>query len=221
MTFKTKDFVSVDFDLYANGKLVQTTSEKKAKEANLEGKDFKPVSMVLGKAFVLKALDEAIEKTDIGKENSIELTAEQAYGKRKKEMIRTFPENSFIQNKMRPVVGMTYDFNGMYGTVKSASRGRVMVDFNNPLSGKDIKIDFKVIEKIEDIKTQMETIFEAVLKFPNNMYNIEVKNKNITLAIPKELHPIKDQLTKTFEEFIFNFKDFTLELQEKEVTKEN
>lgn len=220
MTFKTKDFVSVDFDLYANGKLAQTTNEKKAKEANLEGKEFKPATLVLGKAFVLQALDEAVEKSSKGKEETIELTPDEAFGKRKKEMIRTFPEKSFIENKMRPVVGMTYDFNGMYGIIKSVSRGRVMVDFNNPLAGRDIKIDFKVIDKIDDMKEKLETVFKSVLKLPEHMYSIEVKDKTIELSAPKELHPIKDQLSKTLDEFIENFKDYELVLKEKQVKKE-
>lgn len=217
MTFQDKDFVSVDLDLYANGKLVQTTNEKKAKDNHLEAEKFEPMVMVLGKGFILGSLDEDIKKAEIGKEKSLELSADLAFGKRKKEMIRTFPSSAFEEQKMRPVVGMTYDFNGMYGIVKSVTRGRVMVDFNNPLAGKEIKIIYTVKEKVEDIKVKLETIFETVLRFPSHLYQIEVKEKNIDLYLPQEIHPIKEQVIKSFEDFIPNIGDFSLNLKIKQV----
>lgn len=212
--YNDNDFVEIEYDIHANGNLVQTTDEKKGKAANLDIKEYGPQVIILGKGFIVKALDEDIKSS--GKaSNKLELKPEDAYGKRKKDLIRTFPKSSFDEQKIRAVPGVTYDFNGMYGTVKSVNGGRVMVDFNNPLSGKDIKIEYKINKKVEDIKVKIETVFNVVLRIPENMFEIEVKDKNINLSVPSALVSMKDMLVKSIEEFVSEIKDYKVELVEK------
>lgn len=214
MTFKEKDFVKVELDLYANGKLVQTTNEKKGKEAKLENKSYEPQALILGNAFILKALDDHILKATKNEERTLKLNAEQAYGKRKKELIKTFPKSAFDEHKLRAVPGVTYDFNGMYGTVKSVVGGRILVDFNNPLSGKEIDINYKVVKTIVEIEEKLAIVFENVLRIPQETFKIEIKEKNLTLNVPKQLMILKSQLLKSIEEFIPEIKDYKVELKE-------
>ena len=207
---KDNDFVKVDFDIYANNKLVNTTNEKKGKEENLQEQVYGPQTIIVGKAFILKALDEAIKKNEKG---ILELSPEEAYGKRKKELIRTFPKSSFDEHKLRAVVGVTYDFNGMYGTVKSVVGGRVMVDFNNPLSGKDIKVDYKLIGKVEDITEKIKVVMEAILRIPSNMFEVSVKEKIVTLKVPKQLVDVKQMFEQSLTEVISELKDYTINME--------
>jgi len=207
MVFKEKDFVEIDFDIYANDKLVQTTNEKLGKENKLDIKEYKPQEMIVGSGFILKALDDTLIKD--GKEKGfLELETEQAYGKRKKEFIKTFPKSSFDEHKLRPVVGITYDFNGTYGTVKSVAGGRIMVDFNNPLAGKDIKLNYSINKKITDVKTKLRIVLESILRMTPEMFDIVVKEKEITFFVPEQVIPIKDQLIKTLEEYIPEIKEY-------------
>ncbi len=207
MEIKDNDFVKVEFDIYANDKLVQTTNEKKGKEAQLQDKVFNPQTIIIGKAFILKALDEEIKKKQEGK---IELTPEKAYGKRQKDLIKTFNKSVFEKQKLKVVPGVTYDFNGMYGTVRSVVGGRVMVDFNNPLSGKNIKINYKVLEKVEDMKEKIKTIMTSILRVPENMYEVTIKEKIIEMKIPQQLIPMKDNLKKSFEEISPDIKNYEI-----------
>lgn len=210
MEIKDNDFVNVEFDIYANGQLASTTDEKKGKEANLQIKEYGPMSIIVGKAFVLKALDEAVKKKESDK---LELAPEDAYGKRQKELIRTFPKSAFDEQKLRAVPGITYDFNGMYGTVKSVVGGRVMVDFNNPLSGKNIVLEYKVVNKIEDVKDKIAVVLESVLRIPKNLFAVERNDKNVKVKVPAQLAALKDQLTKSFEEMVPEIKDYTVEIE--------
>ncbi len=220
--FNDRDYVKVELDLYANGKLVQTTNKKKAEENKIEAKDsvFEPQTMVIGKGALLVALDEDMKKNaNLNEKRTLELSVEDAFGKRKKELIKTFQKKVFTEQNLRVVPGVTYDFNGMFGTVKSVVGGRVMVDFNNPLSGKDIKVEYSIVEKVEDIKERITFIFKTILKMPESIYKLESKDKEVTLKIPKELFVMKDQLTKTFEEFLSDFKDLTFKFEELEKPK--
>ena len=47
MKIEQNDFVELEFDLYANDKLVQTTNEKKGKEAGLDAKEYGPKTIIV------------------------------------------------------------------------------------------------------------------------------------------------------------------------------
>lgn len=214
MEFKVNDFIEIEFDIYANGKLVQTTNEKKGKTENLKIEKYGNQTIVLGKNFILKALDEDILKNkNMNKLTTLELKTEDAYGKRNKKLIKVLPKSSFEEHKMRAVVGMVYDFNGTYGTVKSVIGGRVMVDFNSPLAGKNIEIKYKIISKIEDITKKITIVLIDVLKLPEQMFEIILKDKNITLKLPEEMIQMKDMIAKGIEEFAPEIKDYSVTIQ--------
>lgn len=217
--FKESDFVKVDFDLYANGKLVQTTSEKKGKEAGLQSEKFETATLILGKSFVLKALDEDILKGNTS--GTLELTAEQAYGKRDKTLLKTVQRKVFDEQKLRAVVGMVYDFNGMYGTVKSVSANRVLVDFNNPLSGKEIKVEYKDVKLVEDLKEKIEFSLENVLRLPKTYFDIKVDGKKVDISAPKEVVAIKDMITNALKDTLGEdtVKDLEYSFSEKQLAK--
>lgn len=209
MAYSNNDFVKVDFDIYANGKLVRTTDGKLGKENSLKIDKYAPEVMILGKGFVLKALDEAILKADSG---SLELSAKEAYGMKKKEMVKTFPKSAFDEQKLKAVVGMTYDFNGMYGSVRSISGGRITVDFNSPLAGKSIKIDYKNVTLVTDICEKVSFVMVNGLKVPVNMFLCSVKDMKVILSVPEQMVPMKEMIEKSFGEMIEDFKNYSLEL---------
>ena len=105
----------------------------------------------------------------------------------------------------------------MYGTVKSVAGGRIMVDFNNPLAGKDIKLNYKVLSKVDDMAEKISVIMETVLRIPRNLFEVSVKDKNITLKAPMQFVGTEEILSKTFKETISDYKDYNLKIEVKEV----
>ena len=216
MAFENLDVVKVELDMYANGNLVQTTDEKKAKESGLEGQEFGPQNFIVGKKIIVEALDEDLLKAEVGESRNLKLSAEEAFGKRKKEFIKTFPKKVFDEQNIRAVPGATYDFNGMYGTIKSVVGGRVMVDFNNPLAGKEIEINYKVNEKVEDMNEILSYIIHKVYKLPQDKISFEVEGEDkITLYTPKEIISMKDQLISMLKESLKNADKYTIDVKEK------
>lgn len=214
MTFENLDMVKVELDMYANGKLVQTTDEKKGKEHNLDAKEYGPQPIIIGTKTLVEALDEDMLKAKQGEIRKLNLPVEQAFGKRNKEYIKTFTKKSFDEQKIRAVPGMTYDFNGMYGTVKSVVGGRVMVDFNNPLAGKNIDIEYKIKEQVEDAKTIFDYVLKTFLKLPENMFEVKAEGTNVTLKLPSQLIGMKDQLSQTLKSYIKNLDSYTITYEE-------
>ena len=213
MAFENLDMVKVELDMYANGKLVQTSNEEKAKQHGIEAKEFGPQIMVIGSKAIVEKLDEDMLKAEVGKERKLSLSVEEAFGRRNKEYIKTFPKKSFDEQKVRPVPGMTYDFNGMYGTVKSVVGGRVMVDFNNPLAGKDIEIDYKIVEQVNDTKEKFDFVLQKLLNIPENMVEVQANDKEVTLKVPDQLLGMKDQLEQTLKSYIKNYDQYTISFE--------
>lgn len=216
MTFKKNDFVSVDFDIYANDKLVQTTSEKLGKENGLKINSYGPQTIVIGKGMILPALDNAIMKKSSG---SLDLSVDEAYGSKKKELVKTFPKSAFDEQKLRAVVGMTYDFNGMYGSVRSIVSNRITVDFNNPLAGKKIKVNYSNVKAIDKIEDKISFVLVNGLKVPLHLFGVKATGKTVTLKVPAKMVPMKEMLAKSFTEMIDEFKDYTFNVEELAVAK--
>ena len=56
----------------------------------------------------------------------------------------------FKKQGMKPEVGMAITSDGTTGIIRSVSGGRVRVDFNHELAGKNLEYDIKVIKVIDD-----------------------------------------------------------------------
>ena len=86
---------------------------------------------------------------------------------------------------------------GIMGKVISVAGGRTLVDFNNPLSGRDLIYEVEVNRKVEDKKEQLLGFLDIVLRDPK----LELKGDEaiITAKVEPEL---KGRLEKEIKERI-------------------
>ena len=214
MELKVGDVVEIEYDMYANEKLVQTSHKEKGDKEGLNSKDYSGLKIIIGKNMFLPKFEDALTKGKQGSKKTLKLKCEDAFGKRDKNLIRTFPKSAFTKHKLRAVVGMVYNFSNMLGVVKSVNGGRVLVDFNHPFAGKDISITYKVTKKIEDIKEQIELVLTEILKLPKKSFNIKVIKKEVSLFVPKELTTQKEFLEKTIRESLIEFDEYKFKCEE-------
>lgn len=166
-------------------KIIETNLEdyRKQSYAVVFHKDQKAV--LSGLRSVFPKVDDALSKMQIGEQKTLKLTPEDAYGKRNKDLLKIVPFAVFKQNNIRPIVGLTIETNGAYGTIRSVSGGRVMVDFNSPYADHDIEFYFKLVKKPEG-KEKIEPIIKAL------MPSVQIKElkydetkKSVDLSIDK------------------------------------
>lgn len=211
MEFKKYDFVKVNYTIFANDKIELSTYEKVIKENNLENQKAEEQTLILGENFVLKAFDEFILKNQKEK-GEIILEPKEAYGIRDKNKIKILPKKLFDEKQVRAVPGVIYDFDGEHGIVKSVSGGRVMIDFNHMLCGKNIKIEFKIEKKIENVKEKIEEVFK-ILNLKKELYKISLENKNLKIQLDENLFHIEKELKKSLEKLIVELKDYKIEIE--------
>lgn len=143
--------VLVDYIGKADGEIFDLTVEEKAQEEGMSrGKDFKPAPVLIGKNYVIEGFEEALLDMEVGDQKEAEISSEKAYGERDSDAVKTYPEKEFKKQGIQVRTGEELKIGNRRGKVVSKGSGRVRIDFNHPLAGKDLKYDIRVKEKVED-----------------------------------------------------------------------
>ncbi len=207
MSIKDKDFLEIEFvGKEEDGRIFDSNIKEELEKMNSNIKP-KPFVFCLGEGMFLKAIDDFLIDKKVGENYKIELSSEQAFGKRNPKMIQMIPMKMFNEQKTRPIPGAMFVFDGRPAKILTVSGGRVMVDFNNPLAGKNVVYDIKVKRKVEELnektKALIDFFFKKELKF-------QVKDKKIILQVDKFLM----EYAKLFQDKFKEILGLELEIQE-------
>ncbi|WEL22964.1 FKBP-type peptidyl-prolyl cis-trans isomerase [Candidatus Nanohalovita haloferacivicina] len=156
------DLVLVDYVGRSNGEIFDLSNKEKAEEEGLDTSqlDFEPVPVLVGEEYVIPGFEKAVEDMEVGEEKEFTVSPEEGYGERKSEDIETYPEKEFNKQDVQVSVGDTLMVGRRQGRVISKGSGRVRIDFNHPLAGKELDYWVKVVEKVEDDEEKARTIFD-------------------------------------------------------------
>lgn len=140
--------------LTSDNSAFESTDEETAKKEGIWSSSSKygPRLVIYGRGAMIEGLEEEIAKVDIGKEAQVKVPASKAFGQRFNELVRVMPEKEFLKHGVTPSVGLMVTIDGVPALVKSVSSGRIMLDFNHPLAGQDVKYSIKLLEVISEPK---------------------------------------------------------------------
>ncbi|MBE6516855.1 MAG: peptidylprolyl isomerase [Thermoplasmata archaeon] len=184
---KKGDIVRMNYDACILGSdiVFDTTFADKAKEAGIfnEKYSYAPMPYIVGSGRFFKVLDEAIAAAEVGKEVTIEVPCQQAAGEKDPKLIETFTVKDFYKQEIRPYPGLEVKLGDRTGTVVTVGAGRVKVDFNNKLAGKDLKYTFTVTEVMESDEDKAMAI--AQMDFGSNEgFKFEFGKDKISIYTP-------------------------------------
>jgi len=195
---KKGDFIRINYvgRLKETREIFDLTKEDVAKEEKVYDPKLKyaPVPVLVGERFVLKGLDDELLNMNLGDKKKVSVKPLDAFGERDPKMIKVIPKSAFRQQKMEPVPGMIINMSGFRGRIQSCESGRVRVDFNNPLAGKELEYDIEIIEKISEPEAKIKAIFEFM-----GLEGITVKfgDNEVEIEIPRPLPPeLKSHVTE-------------------------
>ncbi|MFA5857201.1 MAG: peptidylprolyl isomerase [Candidatus Pacearchaeota archaeon] len=154
---KKNDFIDIEFTGRANEEVFDTTDINEAKKMGIET-EVKPIIISIGNGMLLKGFDEDLIDKEIGKKYSLKLSPDNAFGKRNPSMIRVIPIKIFKEKDIYPYPGMTVQLDNHVARILSVSGGRITVDFNNPIAGKDVEYEYKILKKIEDNNDKVNSL---------------------------------------------------------------
>jgi len=194
MKTKKNDLVEIEFSAKTeDGQVFDTTNKQEALNAGLIEKDskqeFKPRKFFVGRGQIIKGFDIALEDKEPEKDYDIEVKVKDAYGNRETKLIKTLPLHAFEQV---PVRGMFVNINGLIAKFISVTGGRVLVDFNHPLAGKNLRYQFKILKILEDDKDKISALAESFTLKPE----INEENGKFKLVFKEK---IPEEIVKRFE----------------------
>lgn len=156
------DFVTINYTARVKDtmKVFDTTLEEVARQEGIHTQNaaFGPVTIVVGAGHVIRGLEKALLTMEVGEEKEVDIEPEKAFGKRNKSLITTVLLREFKKKGVFPRVGMQMEINDKWATVRSISSGRVILDFNHPLSGKALHYSVQILNKVEDPEKKIRAL---------------------------------------------------------------
>lgn len=211
---KKGDFVEIKYTGYANNEMFDSNIESQVKKTNPEAKETKTI-VCIGQSMVVKGLDSALIDKELNKQYEITMSPEEGFGKRNRELIKTIPLSLFTKQKITPKAGMMFTLDNSLVKIITISGARVITDFNNPLAGKEIKYEFKIIRIVKDDKEKIGSLFLTWFKFTPKF---EVKDSKVVIDAPKEMEIFINVFKNKFKELID--KDLEVKVIEPKLQKE-
>ncbi len=206
---KDGDFIHLDYTgrIKESGAIFDTTREDVAKAANSFNPSvkYKPIPIIIGGNFIFKSLEDEIRKLENGKIKTIELAADRAFGQRRADLVRLIPASEFSRQNLDPEVGKFITINGINGKIMSIAGGRVSVDFNHPLAGKDLVYELEVKDVIDSPEGRVRAIVSYFTSGDEAEIEASVKEKALRIVTGKEkhLHPdTKHQIADTVRKWV-------------------
>lgn len=215
MTIKDNDFVEIDFTgkVKDAGEVFDTTEEKVAKKNGLtENAEYRPAVVCIGRGYIFEKIEDRIKKSNIGKDFRVELSPEEAFGKKDAKLIQTLPTSAFRKKGITPKVGLQVQVNERFGVIRTINGGRCMVDFNHPLSGKDLVYNVKIRKKITDKKEKVRNIVKTELRVDD--FELEEKEKDIVVRFKGKIKKLlNDKMQKVLKEKIKEITGITVKIK--------
>jgi peptidylprolyl isomerase len=198
-TTKKGDFIELDFvgRVKSTNRIFDLTIKDIAEKEGIysnEGK-YEPMIACLGASHLIKCVDEQVTNKEVGIDFEFDLTAENAFGRKNPKLIQLTSLAMFKKKNIMPMPGLQLDIDGALATVRSVSGGRVIIDFNHPLAGKELHYWVKIRKIITDKKEKVE----AIIKLLGVPCTVSFKEKVATI---KMIESIPEQMQKIISEEI-------------------
>ena len=124
-----------------------------------------------------------MDGVEIGKEIDVVIPSDKAAGARDPKLVELLPLREFLRQDIEPRIGLEVNIKNRLGIVSAVTAGRVRVDFNRPLAGKNLLYHFKVISKYENDEEKAKAIAEMDYGTSEG-FNVTVEDKTVSMVLP-------------------------------------
>lgn len=168
MTIKKGDFIEIDYigKIKETGDIFDVTNADIAKKHNIYNPKAHYHSQIIciGEKQVVSGLDDSFVSKEEKKTFTVELPPERAFGKKEAKLLQLVPLVTFHKQQINPYPGLQLNLNGMMGIVRTVSGGRVIVDFNHPLAGRNVVYEVTIKRLVtkdeEKLHGVLHTLFQ-------------------------------------------------------------
>jgi FKBP-type peptidyl-prolyl cis-trans isomerase 2 len=198
MTFQKNDFIEIEFTgKIKDGEVFDSNIPEELKKLN-SSQPAKPFIFCLGQDMFLKGAEDFLIGKDVGS-YEIDLKPEKAFGLRNPSFIQMIPLKVFIEHQINPIPGAVLTFDNKLGKVLTVSGGRIMVDFNNPLAGKEVIYNIKVLRKVGDINEKVNSLNDFLFR---RNFKFQLQENKLILEVEKGFKSFVELFKEKFKEML-------------------
>ncbi len=194
------EFYEIDYTgrIKRTNEVFDTTREDVAKgEGIFNSKTLYQPEIITREDGVVKGLIDQVKKMDEGEEKEVEVPSKKAYGPRDPGKIDLVPKKDFKKTEVTPIPGLTVLLDGQPAKIQTVSGGRVRVDFNNPLAGKDLKFKVKLIKKFKKDSEKAKALMRKLTPYKEEEIKLEEKENSLSIHVPEgKLGKEKEEVKK-------------------------
>lgn len=203
---KEGEFIKIDYvgKIKESGKIFDLTKEDIAKENGIYNPEFtyKPVPVIIGSHFIIKGIEDELKKMKVGEKRKIIVNPENGFGNRSEKLIKLIPLAEFKKQKIDPFPGMPITISNLRGRVLSISGGRVKVDFNHPLAGKELEYELEIKEEITKKEDKVKAILELFIKTKKDI-KVEIKENILEIKMDIDIpRRVKEDIVETIKKWV-------------------
>ena len=201
MAFSKGSLILVDYTskVKDTGEVFETTIEEEAKKHSFHEPNVKyqPKLVSVGESWVVKGLDEALEKTSVGDKKTIEISPDKGFGERDTGKVRMIPLRKLGEDAEKVSIGDMVEVDNKKGVVRFIGSGRVQIDYNHRFAGKTILYDINVIKELKTDDDKVSGILKRYLPVKDDKISFKKTGNMLDITIPEEmfradgLHAIK------------------------------
>jgi FKBP-type peptidyl-prolyl cis-trans isomerase 2 len=149
-----------------------------------------PAFVAVGQKMVVAGVEKQLEEMSIGDEREFKVSPLEAFGKRHPELVRVLPMRDFIKQNINPVPGVFVTIDNRQAKIQSVSGGRVRVDFNHPLAGRELEYRMKVVRQL----SEPAEMAEKYLKFFGFNVKCSFSEGKLTIKAPEKLKNLIEKM---------------------------
>ena len=182
---KEGEFVRIDYTgrIKSTGEVFDTTKEDVARKGNIFNSKlrYSPIPVIIGAGFLIKGLEKALREMEVGEKKIVIVKPEEGFGERREELVKLLPIALFERSNVKPIPGNYVTINNLKGKIVSVNGGRVKIDFNHPLAGKELEYEIEIREIITEPLEKAKAIVEQFIGFNNVKVRVSEKGVEIIM----------------------------------------
>ncbi len=179
------DVVRFDYVLTIDGEVREASTAEAARKHGIfvEERTYEPLTFAVGGRQIIPGLEKHVIAHKAGDKFSCEIPSTEAYGERDPKKIQTIPMAQFRKQGVKPEVGHILNWNNQRVVVTQVGGGRVRVDGNHELAGKDLTYDIEVKEVLTTDKEKLGAVMGMF--FPEGA-EFTYENNEVTITVPDQ-----------------------------------
>lgn len=169
-------------------KIFETTIEEDAKKSDLYDptRKYGPKLVSVGEGWVLKGLDEALEKANSGDKFDVEITPDKAFGERNPSKVRMVALRKLGDRADDVKIGDEVEMDQRTGIVRFVGSGRVQMDFNHRLAGRTLAYQVEIIRKLQESGEKVLSLIKRRMPLDDDKIKFFLDGSNLTVELPED-----------------------------------